>query len=128
MKVTAREYAFDGVQDQYSPGEYGFELTNSGAEAHEMAVVKVKEGETRPIADIMQLPEEEQEQAAEYIGGTVACPGKTAEALGLTLEQGRYSMICFNPVGLTPEVRKEGAEELGPPHFSRGMVKDFTVA
>lgn len=93
-----------------------------------MAVVKVKEGETRPIADIMQLPEEEQEQAAEYIGGTVACPGKTAEALGLTLEPGRYSMICFIPVGLTPEVRKEGAEELGPPHFSRGMVKDFTVA
>lgn len=126
--VTGVEFAFQGVQDQYPAGSYGFELTNSGQEAHEMAVVKVKAGETRSAAEIMQLPEAEQEQVAEYLGGSVACPGKKADALGLELENGRYSMICFIPVGLTPEIRKENADDLGPPHFTEGMVKDFTVS
>ncbi|CAN5817484.1 hypothetical protein BH23ACT12_BH23ACT12_24460 [soil metagenome] len=128
VNVTAVEFAFQGVQDEYPAGDYGFKLVNSGQQAHEMAVVRIQEGESRPVAEIMQLPEEEQEKVAEYLGGSVACPGKEAEALGLTLEQGRYSMICFIPVGLTPDIRKEGADKLGPPHFTVGMVKDFSVS
>jgi len=69
-----------------------------------------------------RLPEEEQEKVAEYLGGSVACPGKEAEALGLNLEQGRYSMICFIPVGLTPDVRKEDADKLGPPHCVHSLI------
>ena len=128
VAVTGVEYAFQGIQDQYPAGNYGFELTNSGQQVHEIALVKVKAGETRSIAELMQLPEEEQEQAAEYVGGTVACPGDKAEALGVELQSGRYSMVCFIPVGFTPETTEQQAEDLGPPHFTQGMVKDFTVS
>lgn len=40
-------------------------------------------------------------------------------------------MVCFIPVGTTPEAEKaaeeSGKEIEGPPHFTRGMKGEFTV-
>jgi hypothetical protein len=40
-------------------------------------------------------------------------------------------MVCFIPVGSTPEADKAaqdaGRDVEGPPHFTRGMKAEFTV-
>jgi hypothetical protein len=49
----------------------------------------------------------------------------------MALEPGRYAMVCFIPVGFTPEVAAEaaasGTEPEGAPHFTEGMIAEFTV-
>lgn len=129
VEVTAVDHEFEGVDDTYPDGDYGFQMTNRGREAHEMAVIRVKDGETRSVEELLELPDEEAEEITEYIGGTVACPGETAEALGVQMTAGRYVMLCFIPTGLTPEVpsSEDAFEELGPPHFTEGMVSEIRV-
>jgi hypothetical protein len=59
-------------------------------------------------------------------------PGSDTYASGPTLEAGEYIMICFVPVGTKTEedffaaVQSDG-EPTSPPHFTRGMVREFTV-
>ena len=129
VEVTAVDHEFQGLDDSYPPGDYGFRMTNQGAEIHEMAVVRINDDETRSLDELIQLPEEEAQQVTEYLGGTVACPGQTAEALGIQLTPGRYVMLCFIPTGLTPDVpsTEEAFEVLGPPHFTQGMVTEIHV-
>jgi hypothetical protein len=45
------------------------------------------------------------------------------------LEPGRYVIACFLPVGATPENMEalESGELQGPPHFTQGMLEEFTV-
>lgn len=47
------------------------------------------------------------------------------------LEPGRYGALCFLPVGSTPEAvaaAEESGEEIdAPPHFTQGMLTEFTV-
>lgn len=54
---------------------------------------------------------------AEFVTATFAEPGDEGSAL-VTLEPGDYAMVCFVPVG--------GGED-GPPHFTEGMLHEFTV-
>ena len=39
-------------------------------------------------------------------------------------------IVCFLPVGATPDNMEalESGELQGPPHFSQGMLEEFTVA
>ena len=129
VEVTAIDHEFEGVEASYRQGDYGFRMTNRGREVHEMAVIRINDGESRAVEELLALPEEQSEQVTEYIGGTVACPGETADALGVQMAPGRYALLCFIPTGLTPDVpsSKEAFEELGPPHFTRGMVAEIQV-
>lgn len=129
IEVTAVDHEFQGVDATYPEGDYGFQMTNRGREAHEMAVIRIRDGETRPVEELLELSDEESEEVMEYIGGTVACPGETAESLGVAMTVGRYVMLCYIPTGLTSDVpsSEEAYEELGPPHFSQGMVTEIRV-
>ncbi|MGH9152621.1 MAG: hypothetical protein ACRD03_09535, partial [Acidimicrobiales bacterium] len=127
VEVTAVDHEFQGVDASYPAGDYGFRMTNRGREAHEMAMIRVNDGETRSVEELLDLPEDEAEQVTHYIGGSVACPGETAETLGVQMTPGRYMLLCFIPTGLTPDVPSSEAafEELGPPHFAQGMVTEI---
>lgn len=130
VDVTATDYAFEALETQYSPGEYGFRLLNKGQEFHELALVKVLDAQNRPVEELLSLPEPEQEAALEYIGGTVACPGQTSESVGAALKPGDYAVVCFVNVGLTPELPDTEQEDLmkNPTHYSKGMLTEFVVA
>jgi hypothetical protein len=45
--------------------------------------------------------------------------------------EGRYGPVCFFPVGSTPEAlaaAEESSQDIeAPPHFTQGMLAEFTV-
>lgn len=126
--VVAVEYAFTGVPSTLPPGPHGFRLSTEGEELHELALVRLDDD--RPLDVLLDLPEDEQEGVVEYIGGVAACPGTTSpEPLGADLEPGRYALVCYVPVGTTPDLRGDELLEAyeNPPHYARGMTTEVTV-
>ncbi len=118
VDVAGVDYAFEGVPATIEAGTIAFQFANeSESEEHEMIVVKKKDGVQLTWEELIELPEEEAEQNTEFATATFAPPGGESGTF-VELTPGEYAMICFIPVG--------GAED-GPPHFTQGMLQEFTV-
>lgn len=122
--VTAVDYAFNGAPETIETGRAIMTLTNEGTEMHEMIVLRKKDTTTESFEDLLALPQEEAQQKVDFAGAAFAPPGTDASAV-VELTAGEYIMICFIPVGSTPEA---GEEVDGPPHFTEGMLQKFTVS
>jgi hypothetical protein len=121
VEVEGVEYAFEGVPETVPAGEVAFNLTNAGAEMHEIGVVRVNDGVTETAEELLQLPESEVDSKVTFLGGAFAPPGESDATIS-TLEPGRYVVACFVPTGTTPETEGDG-----PPHALEGMYAEFTV-
>ena len=131
VDVNAVDYAFQGIGATYEPGPVSFELSNQGEELHELVLLRRNDGVTESFQEILAGGEEEGMTKVTSLGGTFATPGEGDYAVA-DLEPGEYAAVCFIPVGSTPEAvaaAEESGEEPegGPPHFTRGMVSEFTV-
>jgi len=132
VAVTGVEYEFQGLSDTLPAGTE-LTFTNGGEEAHELVLVRIKDGETRPLEELIQLPPKQAEKVTEFQGVAIAGPGEDGQVVEgeLTLaEAGRYAAVCFIPVGTTelPDgPPAEGEEPAGPPHVAKGMVAEITV-
>jgi hypothetical protein len=116
--VTAVDYAFEGLPATFDAGTQAFKFINSSSkEEHELAILEKGEGTTESWDELLQLPEEQVGDKAQFKGSTFAPPGGESATV-VTLEPGSYVAVCFIPVG--------GAED-GPPHFTKGMKHEFTV-
>jgi hypothetical protein len=122
VDVTGVDYAFE-APDTFPAGEAGIIFTNDSEadEQHEFIIFKKAEGETRTAQEILEDPKTEEEGPGEFAGAVFAAPGKTAGGF-LDLAAGDYLAVCFIPVGSAA-----GEEADGPPHFTRGMVKELAV-
>ena len=120
FQVTFEDYAFVGLPDEIEKGKVAFELTNEGADAHEIFVVRLK-GDTT-VDDLLEAEEEELEDLAVPVGGGFALPGETNYTAMNLKKTGDYAAVCFVPVGTTADV-----EGTGPPHAEEGMVAEFEV-
>lgn len=118
VEVTAVEYAFEDAPESVPAGMVAFKMANEGEEEHEMILFARAEGETRSFQELVELPEEESEDAVRFVGAAFAPPGADGVVLA-DLEPGDYAMACFIPVG--------GTED-GPPHVAEGMLAEFTVS
>ena len=125
--VKGLDYSFQGIPKEIDAGIHSFEFANAGKEEHMMAIIKKKEGTTETFDQLLELPEDQAEAKTEFLGETSAGPGED-EYLIVDLTEGEYIAICFFPVGSTPEAHESGQEVDGPPHFTRGMKAEFTVA
>ena len=126
--ITAVEYEFRAAPAHLAPGPHGFRLVSAGKEFHELALVRVESD--RPVSELLELSEKEQEKLLPYIGGVTACPGKTSQdAVGGVLAPGRYALLCFVPVGTTADLRGKAllAAYEHAPHFTHGMVAEILV-
>ena len=119
VDVNAVDYAFEGVPETIEAGTVAFALTNSteNDEEHEMVIFSKADGVTESFEDLLALPQEEVESKVVFAGAAFAPPGGEGSALA-ELAPGDYAMVCFIPVG--------GGED-GPPHFTEGMIQEFTV-
>lgn len=139
-RVTAVNYAFQGMPATLEPGRRLFRLHNAGTELHEMIFLRKKATTTESFDQILALGAENQEAAEEKVddaGGLFAFPAAAAgpdavdSSTLLNLTPGQYAVVCFIPVGLTPAAaeaaQQTGQEPEGPPHFTRGMKTEFTV-
>jgi plastocyanin len=133
--ITGVDYAFQ-VGD-VSAGDTIEFVNGSDKEAHEMVVMKVTD-DSVTLEDIQELIAEDTEgpppDFLEEAGFAFAMPGETAEQT-VTLDQGRYLLLCFIPQNAPPdlvaqmmesseepEIPSEVEAELGPPHAAAGMV------
>ncbi len=116
--VTGSDYAFDAA-DTIEAGTVAFSFTNaSEGEEHEMVVLQKLAGVDLSWDELLALPEEEGRSKTKFVTVAFAPPGGDSATLA-TLDAGSYAMVCFVPVG--------GADD-GPPHFTQGMVHEFSVA
>jgi plastocyanin len=129
-EVVGVEYAFENVPDSVAVGtELSFR--NGGAEAHEMVLARKNAGVTTSFEELLAMPEEESAKLVTFVGQLMADPGETAEGTLTADAAGDYLMICFFPQGLTeiPEGTPgpDASLPVGAPHFTLGMLKEFTV-
>lgn len=131
VDVKAADYSFSGVPSTLKAGPTSFDFTNGGSEQHEMAILKKKAGVTETFDQIFALDEAEGRKKVDYKGGDDGDPGDEGLYAVQNLEPGSYAMVCFLPVGSTPEAvaaAEAAKKEIGgPPHFIRGMKTEFTV-
>jgi hypothetical protein len=79
------------------------------------------------LEELLALPEEEAMTKATEAGAAFAAPGTIGTGTADLSEPGRYGIVCFIPVGATPDVLQSGEEPEGPPHFTEGMFAEITV-
>jgi hypothetical protein len=128
LDVETQNYAFAGIPDEVPAGTTVINVSNDATEIHEMVLVKIADGETRSLEELMALPEEESDQLVTEKGLVFAMPGGT-NYVTAELDPGRYVALCFVPVGATPEALASGTPlDDSDPHFAHGMVQEFTVS
>jgi len=119
--VIASEYGYGGLSDKVSAGAVNLKLHNSGKEEHEILILTRKPGVTESFDDILKLPKEQGKAKTEALGQISAHPGEE-DATAVKLDPGKYIAICTVSKGSTAD--KPGD---GPPHFTLGMKREFTV-
>jgi hypothetical protein len=142
IEITGEDYGFQGVPETVASGAELTFTNTSESEFHEMVVVRIVDGEERPLEELIELPEEESESLIEFQGVLIAMPGEsgfnpevegTSVAIGAA---GRYAIFCFVPQGADPAVVEdamagatEGPPDLGDgtPHAFLGMASEFRV-
>ena len=124
-EVTTTEYAFDGLPDTLDAGVTSFDLTNDGTEVHEMVLLRKNDGVTETAEELLALPQAEALQKATLLGVAGPVSAGSPAYVVADLEAGDYIAVCFIPVGTTS---MDGPPAEGPPHFTEGMVQEFTVS
>jgi hypothetical protein len=147
IEVTGVDYAFTGVPETVPSGPIGMRFTNGtdAEEQHEFIIFKKADGDTRSAEEILNDPASQEQGPGEFAGAVFATPGTTAGTF-LDLAPGDYIAVCFIPVGsgehempdgsmedggedqATDDQAPEEEGESGPPHFTQGMVAEFSVA
>lgn len=123
--VEATEYSFANLPDELPAGTTSFEFSNEGQEVHELILVRKNPGVTDSAEVLLALPQEEAMAKVTMLGSPAfAVPGASDYKV-LDLEPGQYIAACFIPTGMTSD---DGPPPEGPPHFTQGMVAEFTVA
>lgn len=132
VDVVGTEYAYAGLEASYS-GPITIAFRNEGAEVHEIVVVRKGEGVTQTWEELLALPEDQSEGLVSFAGVAFAEPGQTAADMVTASEPGEYLGICFIPAGTTelPSIDPNASEPpdlgTGAPHFTLGMMTEFTI-
>lgn len=133
VEAVATNYKFDGVPATVPAGVTSFEFDNNGTEQHEMVIFRKNDGETMTFDQILAIEDEaEAEKHVQFIGATGGDPNDPEDLYAIAdVKPGDYVMVCFIPLGSTPEAVKaaeDANKEIeGPPHFTQGMKTEFKV-
>ena len=139
LNITLSEFAFGGIPTELPAGGVIVSALNTGEQVHEIVVFRLNDDVTMPIEELFGLPEEEIFPNLTFAGAGFAIPGETGTAL-LNLTPGRHVAICFLQDGLTAEIFEQAGGQIGPdvsmppgvelgaPHFTHGMIQEFTVS
>ncbi len=125
VALTAEDFHFQGMPARLQPGETSFKLTNAGQQPHVVVIVRKKAGVTESFDQILaKAAEGGPEAVGPYVedvaAGAFTLPGSSS-AITADLTPGQYLLLCPIPV--------QGANgEEGPPHFTQGMIHEFSVA
>ena len=136
LDIVASEYVFSGFPAELPAGPVIVSLENIGTEVHEVTFIRFNDGVTLTADELFALPAEQQEVLATFDGIAYVYPGDTPGSC-YDLAPGRYVAVCTLPENADPEIMSQmeapGATEpegadFGPPHFTLGMIHEFTAA
>ena len=122
VDVTAEEYEYSGMPDTLTTGYHVVNFSNQGNEQHEMFAFRINDGVTESLDELFALPEEEVMTKITPVNASFAPPGQRDTSGWNMTEAGNYAIVCFVPVGSVGDTEGDG-----PPHFTQGMVHEFTV-
>jgi len=121
--VDMADFAFATVP-AIAAGQTVLEVTNSGQEPHEMAVVRLKGISASQLHEMLSAPPPGPGSAPptgpppfEFVGGVQAMASGQRAWVTLDLTPGEYAMVCFVP----------SPANQGKPHVALGMFRAFTV-
>ncbi|MFD2092331.1 hypothetical protein [Blastococcus deserti] len=121
IEATGVNYEYEGIPETVEAGVVAVTFTNEGDELHEIGIARINDDVTQPVQELLALPEEQLMSMITFTGAAFAEPGGS-DTTFLRLEPGRYGAACFIPQGTTHEHEGDG-----PPHFTLGMVAEFTA-
>ncbi|MGI9528651.1 MAG: hypothetical protein ACR2NG_02995 [Acidimicrobiia bacterium] len=141
VDVVAADFTYMGLPTEIEAGTT-IRLTNeSNEELHEFVAIRLPDDETRPVAELMQLPPNELEAFFPLVETVIIAPpgaeGFAVEGTGTLTEPGRYAIICAIPTGVDPDEYLAAAAESeggppdvagGPPHIAHGMFAEVVVS
>ncbi len=120
--ISLVDMDFVGLPETVDAGDHVWEISNDGAQLHEIAVLRLADGLT--VDDVFGLLTDEPTEAIAAvqgppfvsIGGTAPKSQFAVNYLEISLEAGTHVAICF-----IPDI------ETGMPHFLMGMIAQFEV-
>lgn len=139
--VTAADYSFQNLPEEVDAGTT-FKLENSSTkELHELVMFRIPDSETRPVSELVKLPQAEVERLLGEPAMVLLRPPGEGEQInavgdGKLTETGRYAVICAIPTGADPAAYLAAAQSSqggppnvpgGAPHFVQGMFGEITV-
>ena len=127
-ELTATEYAYTGTADSYPAGRTAFRLMNSGAQAHELLILRKNDGVDLTLEELLALPDDEAESMVTTVGATFAPTTGDVGTLVADLEPGDYVAVCMIPEGTVVAPDGSFTEGTGGPHAMLGMSFEFSVA
>lgn len=136
--ITGVDYAYQGVPESVPAGTTLAFTNGAEGEAHELTVYRIDDEETRPLAELVRLPDAESRDLISFVGVSIALPSEDGEVFegDLTLaEASRYALVCLVPTGVDPQAYVDYARapgEADPPlggplHVAVGMFSELTV-
>lgn len=126
-EVEGFDYGYNNVPATPTAGQAAFRFTNTGDELHELVLFRIND-ESLTVQQLLEMPEEEAMANVTFAGDAFAESGDS-DVLFTDLEAGRYGVVCFIPVGTESVADLPDDESVAntPPHFTQGMVAEFTV-
>lgn len=133
IEVVGTDYAFSDVGATLT-GPVSFTFKNEGQDVHELVLVRKNDDVTETFQELLAMPEEASAEKIGFMGVAMAAPGATAPETIAADQPGQYLMVCLIPQGTTsiPSMAPDASgppEGLGdgPPHFTLGMLREFTM-
>ena len=115
LTVTMKDYLFD-FPETLPAGPRIIKVVNNGPDVHELNLLRLEDGKTaEDVSQFLAAPNGPPPFLP--IGGMNGLDVGASGFVELDLEPGTYVAICYIP---TPK-------SAGHPHFTRGMIKEFTV-
>ena len=112
LTVVASDFGYD-VPEQIPAGVTTITMVNDGAEPHHAVLAKIESGKTVEELSAEYEAENYWPDYVAYVGGPGDAPPGGSSSITLSLEPGRYVLVCFIP---SPD---------GAMHFMKGMIREF---
>lgn len=112
-EIHTSEYKF--TMPAVAAGTHTFRFVNDGKEVHEVHVMRLDEGATMEQVMAAFAPGATAPPPATSVGGPGALSPGLYDYWTVTLEPGRYMVVCFVPA---PD---------GQPHAMKGMMTEWTI-
>jgi hypothetical protein len=126
IRVSTTEYSFSGIPATLPAGPVRFHIVNAGHEVFNFLLLRLDDGDATTLAEFRTMTEDQFAPYEDNLVGQVwvTPPGFSGPeaAFPTMLKPGRYLVLDTTPVGTVDDSEIDAA-----PHFSKGMLAEFTV-